>query len=320
MPMLASFGASSARGFGRGRGGVFSGLTFIPTGGGTTILWNKETNLSLNATKEYTVTTNINMSVAIKMWGGGGALGYTYNQPPSDTTNQSAGGGGGYTYGIIDFQPGTNYIFQIGEGGDRATSGGSGADWRAGSAQNIHSGYGATEGAGYSGIFVTNASQANSLLIAGGGGAGGDARYTGATNPVAAGGGAIGQSAVNGGLQGGKGGTQSAGGAPSQYTSATAGSALLGGLGGYELASVHGSLGGGGGGYFGGGGGNVGGGGGGSGYFKPSSPVSSGVTTTGDQSTPANSGDALRSGAGQGAYVGYGSTRGADGAIVLLTV
>ena len=316
MPMLATFGAGSARSFGFGAGGVVIELTFVPTGGGTTIIWDRTTNLSLNASKEYTVTTGRDVSVAIKMWGGGGALGWMYSAGPSNTSNQGPGGGGGYAYGVINFQAGTNYIFQIGEGGGRATSAGSRADWRAGGSQGVHSGYGATEGAGYSGIFVTNASQANSLLIAGGGGAGGD---TGHQASGAAGGGAIGQTGTSA-EQGGQGGTQSAGGAPSEYNGATAGSALLGGWAAYDASSLHSSLGGGGGGYFGGGGGNVGGGGAGSGYFKPSSPVYSGVTTTGSTSTPANSGDALRSGAGQGAYAGYGSTRGADGAIVLLTV
>jgi hypothetical protein len=302
---------------GSGSSGASTILTLSPTGGGSDITWDGTANLVLDVSKEYTVSSSANQAVTVKMWGGGGALGFNYNDDITSTSNQGPGGGGGYTTGVIAFTNGGSYIFQVGEGGSRATATSSGATWRAGGLQQINPGKGGTEGAGYSGIFNTSVSQANALLIAGGGGGGSDSSY--GSNGGGAGGGTSAGSAAS--AQGGGGASQSSGGVASDYNNATAGSALTGGLAGNASdGSTHSWLGGGGGGYYGGGGGNVGGGGGGSGYYKTSSPVSSGLTTAGTNATPGNSGDSLRSGAGQGAYAGYGSTKGADGAIILVAI
>jgi hypothetical protein len=286
-------------------------LTLIPTGGGATIEWDGTTNLALSSSEEYTVTAGRNASISVKMWGAGGARGMDYNASFPNSTDQGPGGGGGNTNGTIAFTSGSTYIFQVGEGGARSGTPISGATWKAGGLPVISGSYGGTEGGGYSGIFSSSVSQANALLIAGGGGGGSDESYS---LHGGAGGGASGQDGYENN-QGGRGGTQSAGGNPSLYNNATGGSALTGGVAGY--GSNHSTLGGGGGGYYGGGGGNVGGGGGGSGYFKPSSPVSNGSTAVGSSSTPANSSDPLRSGAGDGGSSTQGST-GADGIIVLM--
>lgn len=310
MPMLSTFGGGSVRGYRAGGGGGGPLLTLVPTGGGATIEWDGSTNLSLSASEEYTVTAARDGSVAVKMWGGGGARGYKFNDAFATEARQGPGGGGGYTSGTIGFVSGSTYIFQVGEGGARSQTAITGATWKAG---GLPSSIGGTEGAGYSGIFSSSVSQANALLIAGGGGGGSDTSYS---DHGGGGGGANGQDAEES-TQGAHGGSQTAGGAPSDYNSATAGGALIGGVAGYYTVSPHGTLGGGGGGYYGGGGGNVGGGGGGSGYFKTSSPVSNGSTIAASISTPPNSSDADRSGAGNGGSATQGST-GADGIIVLL--
>lgn len=284
-------------------------LTLIPTGGGATIEWDGMTNLALSSSEEYTVTAGRDASISVKMWGAGGARGMEYNDSFPNSADQGPGGGGGNTNGTIAFTSGSTYIFQVGEGGARSSTPISGATWKAGGIPASGSN-GGTEGGGYSGIFSSSVSQANALLIAGGGGGGSDLSYS---LHGGAGGGASGQDGYENN-QGGRGGTQSAGGNPSLYNNATGGSALTGGVAGQD---AHSTLGGGGGGYYGGGGGNVGGGGGGSGYFNPSSPVSNGSTAVGSSSTPANSSDALRSGAGDGGSSTQGST-GADGIIVLI--
>lgn len=287
-------------------------LTLIPTSG-STIDWDGSSPLTLSADQVYTVTANSNANVSVKIWGAGGACGYNYSQNINSTADQGPGGGGGFTSGVIAFVSGQTYKFCVGQGGIRsATGSGLGATYLAGGlSSNISASYGGTQGGGYTGIFLTSTiSQANALLIAGGGGAGADSRY-GVTG--GAGGGASGGSAAY--LQGGTGGSQSEGGLPSIYNGATAGSALMGGISGYNAAAPGAPSGGGGGGYFGGGGGNVGGGGGGSGYFKPSYPVSSASTTVGSGATPGNSADPDRGTSGQGGI--GGATSGANGRIFL---
>jgi len=271
--------------------------------------WDGSTPLSFDSTGEYTIIPIYDTTVDVKMWGGGGACGYRYQDGITSTSQQGPGGGGGYSSTRITLRAGFSYVFQIGEGGIRTTSLSSGATYLAG---GIQSTIGGSQGGGYSGIFKTSVSQANALLMAGGGGGGSDslfAAYGGA------GGGSSGQSAP-GGNQSGGGGTQSTGGASSVYDGCTPGSELTGG-GGRDTDNVSG-LGGGGGGYFGGGGGNVGGGGGGSGRIGTDADVSNGVTTTGSASTPGNSSDADRGEAGQGGIAG--STSGADGKIILTLV
>jgi len=201
---------------------------------------------------------------------------------------QGAGNQGGTSTGIVIFNNGTTYQISMNQGGG---SGGGGAG-----------GCGPGQpGGGYSGIFINSVSQANSIMIAGGGGGtsygcggsgteyggagGGPNGGTGDTNPVGGGqrGTGGGGASQGGGGYGGPGGGGSGGG----------GSALQGGNGGAGSAGDGPNApggGGGGGGYFGGGGGgggtdpgggtqSGGGGGGGSGYINPSY-VTNGSTTT----------------------------------------
>lgn len=142
-----------------------------------------------------------------------------------------------------------------------------------------------SSGGNYAGVFVTSVSQANTLILAGGGGAGGFADVSGG----GAGGGTSGSAGGDAGgssggpgvyRYGGGGGTQSAGGTGgSGYEgSAGTGSALQGGGNAVTDLGRSGS-GAGGGGYYGGGGGGSGydsenysssaGGGGGSSYIRP---------------------------------------------------
>jgi hypothetical protein len=153
---------------------------------------------------------------------------------------------------------------------------------------------------GLTGIFSSSISQANSIMIAGGGGIGTD--YIGSYGGNGgAGGGSSGQDGTGNGLQNGKGGTQIAGGSPAVYNSQKAGSAL----------QVNGGDGGAG--YWGGGAQNAAGSGGGSGYIHPTK-VTSGITVTGNYSTPANSSDSERSGSAQGSL---GNTAGSMGIIII---
>ena len=282
-------------------------FTISPAVNGKTT-WSLSTDGALNIGTygEYTITMLRTVTVDAKFWGGGGGPGGQYDggYPPSGSIGP--GGGGGYATGRMQLTNGSTFKLRVGQGGGRtnvATN--TGATYLKGGSVGAWS----SEGAGYTGIFITSATQANAWLIAGGGGGGGDTRYL-ATG--GAGGGTTGQDGyVN---QGGTGGTQSAGGSPSIYNGATAGSALTGGKASDNQGT--GSMGGGGGGYYGGGGGNVGNGGGGSGYFK-SGTVSSATLTTGSNSTPGNSADAARSGSGQG---GSGATAGTDGRAIMTFV
>ena len=236
--------------------------------------------LTLDTAQVYTITPASTMNINAKMWGAGGS-----------TTGNLAGGAGGYASGTIALTGGTSYKIRVGS----ETGGGSG---------------GSGSGGGYSGIFVTSETHANSVMIAGGGG-GGCSQYSVSQVP-GAGGGSSGQSGGYQGTSGGQGGTQSAGGAGSAEgtnRAGTAGSALTGGVG--NSAGSYGG-GGGGSGYYGGGGGssrvggdggNSGMGGGGSGYIGHSS-VSNGVSTAGNQGTPGNSSDSDRGTAGNPAVAG----------------
>ena len=239
--------------------------------------------LTLDTAQVYTITPTSNMNINAKMWGAGGS---------SNSGNTYSGGAGGYASGTIALTGGTSYKVRVGS----PTGGGSG---------------GSGAGGGYSGIFVTSETHANSVIIAGGGG-GGANRYS-VDQVQAAGGGASGQT---GGYvsspAGGGGGTQTAGGTGSSAGTSRAGtdgSALTGGVG--NSAGSYGG-GGGGSGYYGGGGGasrvggdggNNGCGGGGSGYIGHSS-VSNGVNTAGNTVTPGNSSDSDRGTAGNPAVAG----------------
>lgn len=143
-------------------------------------------------------------------------------------------------------------------------------------------------GGGLTGIYLSSVSQVNALAIAGGGGgnSGLNGKLGGAAG--APNGSNGGQGNFSGSQEGGRGATQSAGGARGvsvdpATTISTAGTALNGGRGGSINSSSWTAGGGGGGGYFGGGGGagggsSVGAGGGGSSFVN--STVASNILYT----------------------------------------
>jgi hypothetical protein len=266
-------------------------------------------SLNLGSYGEWTITINRTFSSIVKMWGAGGARGYDYTQSPTSTSKQGDGGGGGSTFGRITFQAGTSFIVRVGQGGARGTTSSVGATYLAGGIGTTNA-KGGTQGGGYSGIFLTSVTQDNAFLMAGGGGAGGDS----SVGTGGAGGGTSGASGTAGSQSGG-GGTSSAGGSAAGFNSATAGSALTGGVG-QSTSGTNASLGGGGGGYYGGGGGNVGGGGGGSGRVGSNTAIVWGVTTAGSGSTAGNSTDSDRSDSGTGGNATQGNT-GANGRIII---
>jgi hypothetical protein len=279
--------------------GVLSGAITMPTN-----FWGKS-----NITK-YTYTVNSSLtipsgktSMSIKCWGGAGAgnlfAGALFG-----------GGGGGFAGATITVSAGQSYVIAVGGGGLGANpavatgTGGTngGGTGRCSTAGTFASHFG---GGGYSGVFLTSASQANARVIAGGGGAAGTSAYK-----PGAGGGNTGQNGApsTGGTRSALGGTQTAGGVKGSGTS-TNGSALQGGNGGASNDSLGGS--GGGGGYWGGGGCGWGpGGGGGSGF------VSGTLTTNtqGNLTAVANSANVdYVAGKGNGAA----STNGQPGYVVI---
>lgn len=246
--------------------------------------------INLSNYGEWRIVPNTTLYAELHVWGAGGC------------GDDGGGGGGGYSTGIWKFEPGITYIVWVGEGGQtyarRTLMFGNGG-------YSGPSGYGGG-GGGLSGMFKNSAIQANSIIIAGGGGAawgnGGNASYK-----AGAGGGTNGQNAAGGG---GLGGTQNSGGA----------GALEGGS---VTGNTYGS--GGGGGYYGGNsyGSNTGstavrGGGGGSGYIHPA--LIGGTTTAGSESTPGNSGSSLRGTSGNGANTTGLNLPGNDGRFVLIPV
>jgi hypothetical protein len=223
--------------------------------------------LILSTSGSWIITPVTSTNTKIKMWGGGGA----------SFKAAWKGGGGGFSSGSVQLEAGIPYRIVTSMNGSNGIIG----------------------SGGLTGIFSSSISQANSIMIAGGGGIGTDYNNAFGGNG-GAGGGSSGQDGI-GGNQGGSGGTQIAGGAPSIYNSQKAGSALQanGGDGGA--------------GYWGGGAQNAAGSGGGSGYIHPTK-VTSGITVTGNYSTPANSSDSERSGSAQGSL---GNTAGSMGIIII---
>jgi hypothetical protein len=244
--------------------------------------------------QNFTAPTGVNV-VNIEMWGAGGGNG--------NISGWSGGGNGaaaGYATGQVTVTPGNAYKIVIGQAGAAANPvrkyGGGGRahdNWGPGSAGGL-SGFFLGSGTVFSGSEPQSGTHARSVLIAGGGGGGGANRNPGSTNG-GAGGGTNGQdgNSSNSSFRG-QAGTQNAGGSGSP---AQGGSELRGGDGNGAYGA------GGGGGYWGGGAGayqepnDMGGGGGGSGYFNPTY-VNSATLTGGSGTTPGNSGDSDRSGAG----------------------
>lgn len=190
-----------------------------------------------------------NTSLTVKMWGAGGG------------GSGGSGGAGGYVGATLGVTAGQVLKIVIPKGGGKVDSVSNLGSSYAGSGRNVMYNNSTNFGAGYCGIFLNSVSFANAVLVAGGGGSGGN------VNAGGNGGSTTGDSVPSwnsciGAVTGGGGGTQSAGG-----SGQTAGGQLQGGDAGntsnYPTAA-------GGSGYYGGGsgygsngncGGNAGGGG-----------------------------------------------------------
>lgn len=221
----------------------------------------------INGTTEIDVRAKEDFQAEVVMWGGGGH------------------GHGGYTYGLVNFKKNVLYKIVTNKGGGLG-----------GSSFSFFSPQGAS-GGGYAALFEgsttsVSISQTQALLVAGGGGGSFIDIVTGPTPPLYAGGGITGGDGEaggnplsatypNGAAKGGKGATQTGGGAGGDGTSALAfpasegagapGGPFQGGRGGNRVRDQrqYGNLiytiyygpggHGGGGGYFGGGGGGGGG-------------------------------------------------------------
>lgn len=193
------------------------------------------------------------------------------------------GGDGGYVRADFAVTPGETLLLRPGGGGKKNGTGGTNGGGAGGVATSTKNGGG---GGGYSGVFRTSVSQANALIIAGGGSGTGKANV-GVERPGSLGGGSTYLASLSG-QDGafnqvldpalyGKGGTVDSGGF--QGRGGTSGSALQGGEGAIGTSGEYFvAQGGGGGGYFGGGGGGrymfttgtwyTGGAGGGGGYVS----------------------------------------------------
>jgi len=259
----------------------------------------------------YTLTFDTDVSINLLLKGGDGGGGYQYNYTAGAIG--PLGGGGAFAFSKFHFAKGSSYRLLIGGGGTsqtESTNTGPYVNGGGGLAGNL--GFGG-QGGGYTGLFNTSATFANSLLVAAGGGGGSWEVYfytaqlspTGAANPVVIGqtnGGSGGdQNGIDGltsnvfttpsqsttgtsgnsGTAGGGGGTQSSGG--SAGGSGTIASGQLTG-GSCSGSGDGGGGGGGGGGYYGGGAGtgnNPGSsGGGGSSYTSNNGLTVGGIPTT----------------------------------------
>ena len=266
--------------------------------------------------------------VTFKLWGAGGG---------STASSNGSGGAGGYSEGTFSTNSSDILKLVVGAGGAAGTANGAGAaGYGGGGAGGPRDSRHGGAGGGYSGIFLDNVTQADALLISGGGGGAGFQYGPTPPGDGGHGGGLIGGDAPNVGNYpnnwggyGATGGTQDAGGAigkawlhggsDTSFRTATAGSALQGGNGGDRFDDV-GAGGGGGGGYFGGGGGAGAqpgiGGGGGSGYFNNTS-ISDSILLPGNGTVPPqqNNSDYVI-GSGIGASIGVD---GGHGLIVIIT-
>jgi hypothetical protein len=232
-------------------------LTVSPamTDGTTSINLNNITTLSNFAPGiEYTLTSNVNFSArvyTIGAKGGSGLRGGNDAQP---------GGDGGYIQGTVTFNQGQSYKVRVGGAGANSRSLNNPAATFTGAglkSETTGGSYPGAQGGGYTGLFLSSVTQANTILIASGGGGGSEDPATGGNGGIPNG------ADGSNGSRAGKGATQSGGGAG--VGGAQSGTALKGGNGAGEGA-------GGGGGYFGGGGGGnegAGAAGGGSSYFNP---------------------------------------------------
>jgi hypothetical protein len=281
------------------------------------------------AEQTFTVPSGVS-SVAVYVWGAGGATG--------GSGNGTFGGAGGYSSGTLSVSSGQTYRVIVGGGGNHSRNSAIGGGFGGGGSSGNPQGYeGASSGGGYSGVFFQNTAFGNARIMAGGGGGGagiGNNGYANNTNQTGfggSGGGTNGQQATgnyrsaNGGTQSGGGTNDGGGGAPG-----ASGGQLSGGAGGAYLSSTnHSSGGGGGGGYYGGAGGRGGeggitagdAGGGGSGYTGGVSSASSNngqgagqFNSDGGRCAPDQTGNTYYG--GDAGYGGYSRSGGSNGRVV----
>jgi hypothetical protein len=128
--------------------------------------WNLDVEpLNISQSNVYTIVPNFAFDANIKMWGAGGA------GEPSTSDNPAKGGGGGYAGGRYKFDHRKPYVLIVGQGGwaqrtlvqDIYTIGGGGGTNRLATCRY---------GGGLSGLFFESQTQENSIMVAGGGGAG----------------------------------------------------------------------------------------------------------------------------------------------------
>lgn len=232
----------------------------------------------------------------VELWGGGGGGGR-----PGGWAYGADGGAGGYSWGWINTEVvtvGSTLILQVGGGGALGGTSATfpGGGYVIGGGDNRY----ASAGGGYSGLFLGSVSQANAILIAGGGGGGGSSRAN-TGNTGGAGGGLVGRDGVSPyDLKEewrGRGGTQTFAGEASGRDrfgiTCNNSSDQQGALQGGRCTAGSGYGGGGGGGYWGGSAGGyseqhtMSGGGGGSGFVHPTRIVGGG-TMNGAWRTPPN--------------------------------
>jgi len=281
----------------------------------TVYVWAKN---AVVADQTYTVPVGCTQ-IAVKLWGAGGAGGFG-----AQTPGASAGGAGGFASGALRVTPGEKLTIITGQGGSSMLKAGTGAYGGGGVVQT--GGDGSWNGAGGGRTAIRRG--AVELMTAGGGGGGGANNPGAESSNGGAGGGRAGEPAPD--LRsypdsGGKGGTQTSGGAAGKAgfqwsVAATAGSKFTGG----KNSDAGGGSGGGG--WYGGGGnghyagGNGAGGGGGSGYC--SSAVTTCVLTTGSGRVPPATEDSDYDGtSGYGGDVGGSSNdpkHGSSGRVVIL--
>lgn len=230
----------------------------------------------------------------VELWGGGGGGGR-----PGGWSFGADGGAGGYSWGwVTNVSSGATLILQVGGGGALGGTSATfpGGGFVVGGGDNRYG----SAGGGYSGLFLGSVSQANAMLIAGGGGGGGSSRSN--TGNIGGAGGGIegrdGHSPYDGKLEWrGRGGTQTFAGEASgrdRYgLTCNNSSDTQGALQGGRCTAGSGYGGGGGGGYWGGSAGGyseantMAGGGGGSGFVSKQYIVGGG-TLAGAWRTPAN--------------------------------
>jgi hypothetical protein len=249
---------------------------------GTTTIDLTQTFTAFASNKEYTLTPDTTFQVTLTLDGAAGGTG--------GGGSPALGGKGGKVTGTVLLESGTAYKLIIGgQGGLGGRTSGlvgfggtGGKGDPTGDPDDIEKYAG--DGGGLTGIFKTSVTQANALLIAGGGGGGAgglSASNVGGVGGGSTGGRGEGNRTGDTGAHGADGGTQTAGGQDSDYTY-DAGNIFWGGVGQFDPTGDPDDLagGGGGGGYYGGGGAymmnggwQAAGGGGGSGFISVDSTI-----------------------------------------------